>query len=226
MTQLRSVDAIVFDLDGTLIPLQRATGGTPTRWLARIPGVTNPVDLARRLWVATETPLNHAMRILDRTGLEPRLRRWIDWGRRWKGVATYETLTTLEGVGAIMPGLARDYALGVLTNRARREAHHFLELSGLATYMSAVATREDLRRLKPHPDAIRQTAALLGARPERTLMVGDMPVDMKAAQRAGAQAVGVMTGFSTEEELLRAGADLVLRSVCDLPRVLPRIHRC
>ena len=226
MTQLRSVDAIVFDLDGTLIPLQRATAGTPTRWLTRIPGVANPVDLARLLWVATETPLNHAMRILDRTGLEPRLRRWLDWGRRWKGIATYETLTTLEGAEAIMPDLARDYALGVLTNRARREAHQFLNRSGLAMYMSAVATREDVRRFKPHPDAVRQTAALLGARPERTLVVGDMPVDMQAAQRAGAQAIGVMTGFSTEEELRRAGADLVLPSVCDLPRVLPRSRRC
>ena len=225
MKQLRSVDAIVFDLDGTLIPLQRATNETLSRYLARIPGVANPVDLARRLWVATETPLNHAMRILDRTSLEPRLRRWIDSGRRWKGIATFETLSTLEGAEGIMPDLARHYTLGVVTNRARREAYQFLENSVLAEYMRAVATREDVRRFKPHPDAIRQTAALLGARPERTLVVGDMTVDMQAAQRAGAQAVGVMTGFCTEEELRRAGADLVLRSVCDLPRVLSYTRR-
>ena len=226
MNQLRSIDAIIFDLDGTLIPVHLPTDGTLVRFFARIPGVTNPVDFVRRLWVATEIPLNHTMRIVDRMGLEPRLRSWLDAGRRWKGIATFETLTSVEGADAAVSELARHYALGVVTNRARREAHQFLESSGLVSFMGVVATREDVRRLKPHPEAIRQTAARLGAPPERTLVVGDMPVDMRAARRAGAQAVGVMTGFSTEGELRRAGADLVLRSVCDLPRILPRIRRC
>ncbi|MFP5406506.1 MAG: DUF4260 family protein, partial [Gammaproteobacteria bacterium] len=42
--------------------------------------------------------------------------------------------------------------------------------------------------------ALRQAAARLGVAPEAVLMVGDMPVDMLVARRAGAQALGVAGG--------------------------------
>jgi phosphoglycolate phosphatase len=54
------------------------------------------------------------------------------------------------------------------------------------------------------------------------LMVGDMPVDMETARRAGAQAVGVLTGFATREELHESGAHVVLGSVAELEGVLQR----
>ena len=47
--------------------------------------------------------------------------------------------------------------------------------------------------------------------------VGDTPPDMAAAVRAGAQAVGVTTGSFTDEDLSRAGADVVLDSLLSFP---------
>ena len=51
-------------------------------------------------------------------------------------------------------------------------------------------------------------------------MVGDTTVDMQTARAAGAQAVGVLCGFGTEDELVREGADLVLATTSDLLGVL------
>ena len=48
------------------------------------------------------------------------------------------------------------------------------------------------------------------------LMVGDTTVDVKTGRRAGAQTLGVLCGFGTEKELIRAGADLILASTADL----------
>jgi phosphoglycolate phosphatase-like HAD superfamily hydrolase len=41
-------------------------------------------------------------------------------------------------------------------------------------------------------------------------MIGDTTVDIRAGKAAGAQTVGVLCGFGEEEELRRAGADLIL----------------
>ena len=41
-------------------------------------------------------------------------------------------------------------------------------------------------------------------------MVGDTAVDVLAGRRAGAQTIGLLCGFGEREELVAAGADLVL----------------
>jgi phosphoglycolate phosphatase len=56
--------------------------------------------------------------------------------------------------------------------------------------------------------------------PQRVLVVGDTPNDIAAAHAAGAIAVGVASGHSSEEELRRSGADYVLGSLLEeLPGV-------
>lgn len=224
MLDLDRIDAIIFDLDGTLLALEGGeTGGGLAQWLAPVarflPG-RDPEAFARRLFVITETPTNYGLALLDRIGLHTWLRPLADWARRKKGIHTLETLSPIEGVVTLVPQLADTYSLGVLTNRGRPEAYGFLEVSGLKPYFGAVTTRQDLWRFKPHPQAIRRTADLLNISPERVVMVGDMPVDMQTAYRAGAQGVGVLTGFATEGELSAAGATIVIPSVRDLPDLL------
>nr|WP_290668669.1 HAD family hydrolase [Ardenticatena sp.] len=218
------IDAILFDLDGTLLALRGGEkGGTLATYLRPftpiLPG-RNPEQFMRRLWVLTETPTNYVLAILDRLGLDTWLRPLADRARRAKGIGTLENLAPIEGAMETVQALASRYRLGVLTNRARRETFAFLDQSGLRPYFGAITTRQDLWRFKPHPQAVRRTAHLLNVPPERVLMVGDMPVDMETARRAGAQAVGVLTGFATAEELHAAGATIILPSVCDLPPIL------
>jgi phosphoglycolate phosphatase len=47
-------------------------------------------------------------------------------------------------------------------------------------------------------------------------MVGDTVVDIISARRAGAQSVGVLCGFGEADELLRAGANLILPTTSNL----------
>lgn len=217
---LRQIEGLIFDLDGTLLALGAAPGAGLARLLARLPGVRRPDDLARRLWVATETPVNYGMLLLTRTRVERGLRGWIDAGRRMKGIARHAELAPIPGAVETVAALARRYAIGVVTNRGRRDCAGFLERSGLAVHVRSVVTRDDVWRLKPHPAPLRLAARGLGLAVERTLLVGDMPVDMRAARRGGALAVGVASGFCTESELMRAGAQHVLPSVRELRALL------
>lgn len=218
------VQAILFDLDGTLMQLRGGQkGGALAGWLrpaARWLPNRDPEAFARRLFVVTETPTNYALAVLDRAGLDTWLRPLADRARVAKGIGTLGNLHPIPGVPDLLPRLAARYPLAVLTNRARRETNGFLDANGLRALFSAVTTRQDLWRFKPHPEAVRRTARLLGVPPERILMVGDMPVDMETARRAGAQALGVLSGFATEGELRAAGANAVLDSVAEMEALL------
>ena len=49
--------------------------------------------------------------------------------------------------------------------------------------------------MKPHPEPVRKAALRLGVSVQHCLMVGDTTMDMAAARRAGAWAVGVLSGL-------------------------------
>lgn len=58
-----------------------------------------------------------------------------------------------------------------------------------------------------------------------SVYVGDTPADMAAARTAGASAVGVSTGPHPADELLAAGADVVLLSLEQFPAWLSQLPR-
>ena len=64
-------------------------------------------------------------------------------------------------------------------------------------------------------DAIRRGEAMLGedVPNERIYVIGDTPLDIKAAHAAGCTAIGVATGHYDEAQLREAGADEVLATL-------------
>jgi len=59
--------------------------------------------------------------------------------------------------------------------------------------------------------------------PVEPVLVGDTPLDVRAAHRAGVRAVAVATGFSSYEELCAAGPEVVLRDLSDTGAALAAI---
>ena len=110
------------------------------------------------------------------------------------------------------------FKLGVVTSRSREDASAFLAQQGLGDLIWVVITRDDVRRLKPHPMSVEKAAARLGLSPEQCVMVGDTNLDIRAARLAGASSVGVLCGFGTQRDL--RDADLVLASPSELTMVL------
>jgi phosphoglycolate phosphatase-like HAD superfamily hydrolase len=214
-----AIDAVLFDLDGTLMDsddqVVEALALRLQRW-----GWSYPYRAARSVVMAAETPVNGVMTLLDALGLDtPLLRMW----RRSRGPGdrcTERNHQLMERADAMLGELRQRYRLGIVTTRGRRDAHSFLIQHTLAPLFEVVVTRESTRRLKPHPEPIRHAARQLGVPVERCVMVGDTTMDVRGARRAGAKAVAVLCGFGKQEELERAGADVVLDHVAGLSAVL------
>ncbi len=212
-----AIDALLFDLDGTLLDSDDEGVEALARWLGRL-GMRDARHRARRIVMRMETPVNALMTALDTVGLDTPVLGLSEWLRHQRRRAT-PRFRTVPGSEDALRLLACSYRLAVVTTRGRRDAQAFLESFGLSDLFEAVITRESTWRLKPHAAPIRYAAGRLDLPPSRCAMVGDTPVDMRSARQAGAWAIGVLCGFGEKEELERAGAHLIVPSPADLPSV-------
>ena len=93
------------------------------------------------------------------------------------------------GVVELLDFLAgRGLPLAVATSSARKTAERHLSHAGLLDRFTALATRDDVERAKPHPDLYLEAARRLGIAPERCIAFEDSNVGLEAAHAAGAMA--------------------------------------
>ncbi|MDY7076651.1 MAG: HAD family hydrolase [Chloroflexota bacterium] len=213
------VETILFDLDGTLMDTDDQAVEKLAHKLRRLHW-PHPRRAARHLVMASETPGNVLMTLLDVLGLDAPLMTFTDQLRRWRGLHTRADFPIIADVKEMIVTLNGRYRLAVVTTRGQAEAEAFLDQHDLHNIFELLVTRESTWRLKPHPAPIQHAAKLLGVPVERCVMVGDTTVDVKSARRAGAWAVAVLCGFGKRKELERAGAHVILEHTSHLPSLL------
>ncbi|MDL4774790.1 MULTISPECIES: HAD hydrolase-like protein [Thermomonosporaceae] len=138
----------------------------------------------------------------------------------------------LPGAHAALDALAvRDEAVqSVLTGNVRTVAVHKLAAFGLdhlvdfevGAYGTDHIDRPPLVRLAQRR-AHRKYAHPFDA--ATTVLVGDTPHDVAAGRQGGARVIAVATGFSDEDTLRAAGADLVLPDLSDTATLVKAILR-
>ncbi len=87
-------------------------------------------------------------------------------------------------------------------------------------YCSILLARDHVPRVKPDPDHLLRALDLLHSSPERSLMVGDHPLDVETGRRAGAMTAGVCSGRTTEQDLRASGAKWTAPDCRELLRIL------
>jgi phosphoglycolate phosphatase len=91
----------------------------------------------------------------------------------------------------------------------------------IAEYFNVIMTRNQTDYVKPHPDHLRLTLEVLGVFPKEVAMVGDHPMDIKIGKDIGTWTIGVLTGYSTTDELQKVGANFILDKASDITSILP-----
>jgi len=114
------------------------------------------------------------------------------------------------GVPEMLAALAaRGVRMGVATSKRRRSTAQALERCGLARWIGAAVSAEDVRIPKPAADPVLEALRRLGAAPEAAWMVGDAVFDVQAAHKAGVRSVAALWGTREREALLGARPDYV-----------------
>jgi HAD superfamily hydrolase (TIGR01549 family) len=213
-------DAILFDLDGTLVDTDDMAVARMERRLRPFLGERAKTS-ARWLVMKAETPGNQFITALDMLHLDRTLLGLIDKADQWRGVCPVSKFHLIGNVEPLVLALANRYKIGLVTTRTRYHIDQFLdrfpEMGG--AFQTTIGCHES-RRLKPHPEPVLLAAKELGVDVSRCLMVGDTAVDIRAGRAAGAWTAGVLCGFGREWELAKAGAHLILPSTADLHTIL------
>jgi phosphoglycolate phosphatase len=219
----RSLRAVLFDLDGTLIHSLPDLVAAVNRLLAterRAPLADQAImamvgdgadALVSRAFAASGgLPGPEVGPYLDRflADYEPRS---AETTRPWPGVV--ETLAVLKSNGL---------ALALCTNKPSKATAEVMDALDLARFFDLVVAADDAPLIKPDPAHVRVILDRLGITAAEAVMVGDSRNDIAAARAAGVRSVVLSFGYAhgPVEDL---GADVIIDRFDQLLGVLDRI---
>ncbi|MFC5929745.1 HAD family hydrolase [Cryobacterium melibiosiphilum] len=193
-------DAVLFDMDGTLIDSTPAVVRSWLRWASefgvdpsfRDQGHGLPARALLASLVAAEDVETSIARVLE---LE---------------LADTDDIVVLPGAVALM-GSIPEARRAIVTSCARPLADVRLAATQFPA-PAVVVTVDDTPRGKPHPEPYLEGARRLGFDPARCLVIEDAPAGLAAGRAAGCATIGV-AGTHAVADL---DADFVVRSLADL----------
>ena len=207
------MDAIYFDLDGTLTNPK--------------PGITRSIQYALKKLdhqtIPTEDELTWCIgpplraSFVKLLGGEHSADAALSYYReRFSEIGLYENIV-YAGIGDVLTALRKSgRRLFVATSKPHVFAERIIDHFDLRQYFEHVfgseldGTRADKSDLLAY--ALKTTAA----DPSRSVMIGDRSHDMIGARNNAMQAIGVLYGFGSEQELIAAGA----ACVCATPKAI------
>lgn len=215
------VDAVLFDLDGTLVDSLPDIALAANRMLAELGRPQRDIEQIRR-FVGKGIP-NLVTRCMteDAQAGEGEIEAAIAVFRRHyadtngQRAVVYptvvDTLARMRGMGL---------KLACVTNKAEAFTRPLLDKLDLARHFDAVVSGDTLPVKKPDPAVLHHACALLGT--QRALMIGDSANDAVAARGAGLPVLLVTYGYSEGQPVDTIECDGLLSTASD---ALARIQR-
>jgi phosphoglycolate phosphatase len=208
--RIEFMDAIYFDLDGTLTDPKPGITRSIQYALQKLDHPVMPTE--DELTWCIGPPLRASfVRLL---GAETSADLAVSYYReRFSDIGLYEN-GVYDGIGDVLTSLsASGHRLFVATSKPHVFAERIIDHFGLRDHFERVfgseldGTRVDKSHLLEY--ALKHASV----DPSKTLMIGDRSHDMVGAKNNGMKGIGVLYGYGSQDELLAAGA----QHVCATP---------
>lgn len=224
-----AVKAIVFDLDGTIVTFNidylkvraevRAFLLTENLPSSILPKKGSIFEMLRKAKIILENSSKSSERF-------KKVRQEVSDIAEKHELEAAKSTELFQGVVKTLEVLREmGLKIGLCTINSERAVNHVLARFEIAGFFDAVVPRNKIENVKPDGEHLKAVLDILNVEPHEAVVVGDGVNDMKCAKKLGAIAVGLATGVSSETELLKAGADLLINSITELPVTIERIDR-
>jgi HAD superfamily hydrolase (TIGR01509 family) len=201
--------SVLWDLDGTLIDSEQY------HWLAwRDTMAAHGIALTHEQFLKTFGLRNDAIVPQWIPGASPQRIDEIAHEKEelYRRLVREGGLDPLPGARHWTERLAREgWRQAIASSAPRENIDAVLAVIGLASFLQAVVSAEDVTLGKPDPQVFLTAAARLGSAPAHSIVVEDAPAGIEAARRAGMPSIGVRGKGSP------LAADLAISSLADLP---------
>ena len=187
-TSSARVDAVIFDLDGTLIDSEPLYEQVDQEFLLS-KGVLLPdtdwstvVGMGGRAFVA---------KMKDRFGLPEDVESLVA-EKDELYLARSESVTLFPAVFELVRYVyVRGVPIAIATSSRRVVLERMMERTRIGLYFDVTASADDVRHLKPDPEIYLRVADALGVEPQRCLVLEDSRYGVAAANAAGMRTIGL-----------------------------------
>ncbi len=215
MLALKDIEAIIFDLDGTLIDSMWIWKQIDIDFLEKR-GIVLPNDLQKDIegMSFTETAHYFINRFNLKESLESIQSEWNEMAKQF-----YRTHIKLKDM--VLPLIeyanAHDIKLGIGTSNSRELLNEVVMAHGIHHYFESMRTSCEVDKGKPSPDIFLKVAEDLGIAPDRCLVFEDTHAGVLAAKRAGMHVIAVYDELSEPyQEAIKADADRFIYSFSEI----------
>ena len=195
---LKNTDAVIFDLDGSLVDSMWMWNAIDIEYLGRF-GIPLPEDLQSKIegMSFSETAVYFKEHFHIPDSLE-KIKN--DWNRMaWD---KYEKEVPLKpGIPEFLEGCSKHgIKLGIATSNSRQLVENIVSVHKLRDYFSCIMTGCDVAHGKPSPDIYLAVADALKVDPKRCLVFEDIIPGIQAGKNAGMKVCAVEDAYSLQEK--------------------------
>ncbi len=196
---LKDTDAIIFDIDGTLIDSMHVWTDIDEIFLEKY-HLEEPENFHEGM--EGKSYSETAQYFLDLFPGLPHTRQDLEneWHEMAYEIYTKE-MTLKKGAREFIVAMHKEgKKLGIATSNSRDLAEGMLKNNGVWEYLDSVWTSDEAKAGKPAPDVYLKVAESLGVEPKRCLVFEDVPNGILAGKNAGMKVCAVEDSFSKEQE--------------------------
>jgi phosphoglycolate phosphatase len=212
---LDDIEAVAFDLDGTLIDTAPDLVAAANMMLIVLGGRPLPEDQIPSMIGAGIDALVSS--VLIRSGLTPDPKMAAMAAALFRNLYGQRVFARSRVYPDVVMTLHRLRADGrtlyCVTNKERKFALPVLESAGLSGFFAAVFCADNPEDRKPDPSMLRAACLHACVEPARMLCVGDSRADILAARAAGCRIVAVDYGYHRDQPLRELRPDAIVGNI-------------
>ncbi len=210
----RRIRAVAYDMDGTLIDSIDTIAECFNHMFRELGYPTMTTDeVARKTTMALTQFVEANLRPDERE-------RGVKIFRDYYDTIFLEKTRFLPGAREVLESLDGTYISGIITNKRGTYARQIARHLGIEDRMTRIIGAQDGFKPKPSADMFIEFMRDAGTDPSDTVYVGDTPSDIKAARKAGVDAIAVASSVFPAEELALHKPRAVAASITDVLRFL------
>ena len=205
MNQLASLlctkEAVVFDLDGTLLhtepDIRMAINAALSECGHR---EIDPTMVLPNLFGPSRELLKSAVALVDFP--HENFEELVPIYQRHYKQQAHAHSSLYSGVIALLAHLRdREVKLAVCTNKIEVNARHALKTTGIIDYFKVITGSDTTAHPKPHPLPLSHTLKELGVAHEKAVLIGDTHIDARCAAHCNVDFILHQSGYGAPSEL-------------------------